>query len=107
MNVFYSNKFDTLRDYEPGVLFFEDMFSNKTWDEYPQCWRMLAGDGVDKIKCKTRDAILTIPADLEVKIQRVGQSIRNSNKGEIIVTPCPIEVFMMLEMGPYVPPYPA
>ena len=99
MKVFYSNRYDTLRDYEQGVPFFEEIFSDKTWNEYRECWLQLAEEGVESIKCKTRDAILSIPTTLNVEILRVGQAVVGSRKGKIIVTPCPMDIFMMLETG--------
>ena len=98
MKVYYSNRYDTLLEHAPGLHFFEDLFPNKTWNEYPECWRQLIQNGeVETIKCKTRDAILSIPASADVYLVRVGQAVVGSRKGEIIETPCPMDVFLMLE----------
>lgn len=101
MKVLYSNLFTTLQKYEPHVLFFEDVFVNNVWDQYQDCWKQLADRGIEIIKCKTRDAILSIPETMPHTLYRVGQSVRTSNHGDIIVIEVPSVAFMALEMGPY------
>lgn len=72
---------------------FEDMFTNVTSMHYPAMWRRVP-DG-SKIVCKTSDSIRCAPQG--TKLIRVGHSIRNSDRGEIISTEVPIEVYCMLE----------
>ncbi len=62
---------------------FEDQFTTMVGSQYPGCWKQIP-EFYTYVICKTNDALKCMPADW--KLARIGRSVRNSDRGQLIKT---------------------
>jgi hypothetical protein len=91
MVIYYGKNYTDLVTATRGLPIFEDVFKAKTSAEYPHCWPLVE---TEQIVCKTEDAIRCAP--LDAKLIRIGRSVRNSDKGEIIQIELTVAEFLFL-----------
>jgi hypothetical protein len=93
--VYYGMCLQECKEVAPKALVFEEHFSAFMGSQYDIAWTQLRNSGyTGDVICKTSDAIMSSPDGMT--ILRVGKSIRDSNKGQVILTEISKEIYSMI-----------
>lgn len=102
--VLYGDHLGDIRQWvskQPGyadvdLFIFEERFNSVMGSQYKDCWRQIP-DFYPIIICKTHDAIRYMP--MNFTLARIGRSVRDSDRGQLLKTDIDFDTYMMLSHG--------